>query len=51
VGTALFVDPATPNKIYSGLREYLEKMRVDRIADVVGTLQLPGDEPRTAPYP
>src|SRR6266516_2003605 len=29
VGTALFVDPATPNKITAGLADYLRKMRIE----------------------
>lgn len=51
IGTALFVDPATPNKICDGLVEYLKKMKIERLSDLVGTLQLPGDQPATAPYP
>ena len=51
IGTALFVDPATPNKIRTGLAEYMEKMKVERLSDLVGALQLPGDEPKTTPYP
>ena len=51
IGTALFVDPATPNKICDGLVEYLKKMKVEQLSDLVGTLQLPGDQPATAPYP
>jgi dihydroorotate dehydrogenase (NAD+) catalytic subunit len=51
IGTALFVDPATPNKICDGLRQYLEKMKVSRLCDIVGALELPGDQPKTAPYP
>jgi dihydroorotate dehydrogenase (NAD+) catalytic subunit len=51
VGTALFVDPATPMKICTGLEQYLQKMKVDRLSDLVGALQLPGDEPKVAPYP
>ena len=51
VGTALFVDPATPNKICLGLAEYLQKMKVERLTDLVGALELPGDEPRKTPYP
>jgi dihydroorotate dehydrogenase (NAD+) catalytic subunit len=51
IGTALFVDPAAPNKICDGLTQYLEKMKVDRLSDLVGTLQLPGDQPATTPYP
>jgi dihydroorotate dehydrogenase (NAD+) catalytic subunit len=44
IGTALFVDPGTPNKICDGLTEYLEKIGVAKIADLVGMLELPGDE-------
>ena len=51
VGTALFVDPATPNRIRDGLEEYLHKMKIDRISELVGALELPGDQPKTAPYP
>ena len=51
VGTALFVDPATPNKVCDGLSEYLQKMKISRLADIVGTLELPGDQPKAAPYP
>jgi dihydroorotate dehydrogenase (NAD+) catalytic subunit len=47
IGTALFVDPASPNKICQGLSEYLDKMKID----IVGALELPGDQPKTAPYP
>ena len=42
VGTALFVDPATPNHIATGLGEYLTKLGVERLTDLVGTLELPG---------
>ena len=41
VGTALFVDPATPDKIAVGLDEWLEKQGVDRLSDLVGALELP----------
>jgi len=51
VGTALFVDPATPNKICQGLTTYLEKMKIDRLTDLIGALELPGDQPKTTPYP
>ncbi len=51
VGTALFVDPATPNKICDGLTQYLDRMKIDRLSDLVGTLELPGDQPKAAPYP
>ena len=42
IGTALFVDPATPNHICKGLDDYLKKVGVPRLADLVGTLQMPG---------
>jgi len=45
IGTALFVDPATPNKICDGLDEYLKKIGVEKLSDLVGKLQLPGDAP------
>ncbi len=51
IGTALFVDPATPNKICDGLTAYLEKIKVVRLSDLVGTLEMPGDQPAKAPYP
>jgi dihydroorotate dehydrogenase (NAD+) catalytic subunit len=51
VGTVLFVDPSTPNQICTGLNTYLEKQGVERLTDLVGALQMPGDEPRQAPYP
>jgi dihydroorotate dehydrogenase (NAD+) catalytic subunit len=51
IGTALFVDPATPNKICDGLSQYLQKMNVDHLGDLVGSLQLPSDQPTTTPYP
>ncbi len=51
IGTALFVDPATPNKIREGLRQYMEKAKINRLADLIGALELPGDQPRSSPYP
>jgi dihydroorotate dehydrogenase (NAD+) catalytic subunit len=51
IGTALFVDPATPNRICQGLSQYLSKLKVERLSDLVGALELPGDQPKTAPYP
>jgi dihydroorotate dehydrogenase (NAD+) catalytic subunit len=51
IGTALFVDPATPNKICDGLRQYMAKMKVERLSDLVGALEMPGDQPKKAPYP
>ncbi|HEX8523452.1 MAG TPA: dihydroorotate dehydrogenase [Tepidisphaeraceae bacterium] len=51
IGTALFVDPSAPNKIVDGLSAYLDKIGVFRLSDLVGALEMPGDEPRKAPYP
>jgi dihydroorotate dehydrogenase (NAD+) catalytic subunit len=51
IGTALFVDPATPNKICDGLSQYMQKMKIERLSDLIGALQLPGDQPATSPYP
>lgn len=51
VGTALFVDPASPNKICRGLEEYMKKMGVNRIAELIGAVELPGDQPKLDPYP
>src|SRR3954465_10728864 len=51
IGTALFVDPATPNKIVDGLDRYMKSMQIDRLRDLIGALELPGDQPAKAPYP
>jgi dihydroorotate dehydrogenase (NAD+) catalytic subunit len=40
VGTANFVDPFIWGKLLSGIRDYLERHRIDRIADLVGSLDL-----------
>ncbi len=41
IGTSLFVQPATPQKICDGLRQYMDKMKVSRLDELVGTLQVP----------
>ena len=51
IGTALFVDPATPNKIVDGLQQWLAKLEGERMSDLVGALELSGAEPRRTPYP
>jgi dihydroorotate dehydrogenase (NAD+) catalytic subunit len=51
VGTALFIDPAAPNKILQGLLDFLQKTGLPRLQDLIGALQLPGDQPKAAPYP
>ncbi|MEX0774786.1 MAG: dihydroorotate dehydrogenase [Phycisphaeraceae bacterium] len=50
VGTALFVDPATPLRIIAGLRQYLVQQKCDSIQQIIGTLALHGEPPVT-PYP
>lgn len=51
IGTALFVDPATPNKICDGLAQYMQKMKVERLVDLVGAIELSGEQSATSPYP
>ncbi len=51
IGTALFIDPATPNKIVEGLSQWMTKLGAERLTDLIGALELPGDEPRKTPYP
>jgi dihydroorotate dehydrogenase (NAD+) catalytic subunit len=50
IGTALFVDPNAPVKICEGIAQYLLKMKVDRLEEIIGALQL-AEEPAMAPYP
>ena len=40
VGTANFVDPFIWGKLLAGVRDYLERHGIDRIADLVGSLDL-----------
>jgi dihydroorotate dehydrogenase (NAD+) catalytic subunit len=42
VGTANFVDPFIWPKLVSGVQDYLARHRIARVADVVGTLDVPG---------
>ncbi len=51
VGTALFVNPAAPNEICDGLRAFMQKEGIGRLIDLIGALELPGDQPLQAPYP
>jgi dihydroorotate dehydrogenase len=51
IGTALFVDPSTPQHVSRGLSEYLAKMRISSVSELIGALEMPGDEPKLAPYP
>lgn len=45
VGTALFVDPATPVRVAEGLREYCRRCGAARVSEIVGKLVMPGDDP------
>ena len=51
IGTALFVDPATPQHVCQGLGEYLAKIKISSVSELIGALEMPGDEPKLAPYP
>ncbi len=44
VGTANFVDPFIWAKLLAGLQQYMERHRVTRLADLVGTLEVPSRE-------
>ena len=44
VGTANFVDPFLWTKLTDGLAAYMTRHGIARVADLVGTLQLPGRE-------
>jgi dihydroorotate dehydrogenase (NAD+) catalytic subunit len=50
VGTALFVDPAAPNKICDGLADYLRLSGIEEISQLIGALEMPADQPKPAPY-
>jgi dihydroorotate dehydrogenase (NAD+) catalytic subunit len=43
VGTANFVDPGVYERILAGLKEYMQRHRIDDINEIVGTLDYPGD--------
>jgi dihydroorotate dehydrogenase (NAD+) catalytic subunit len=51
VGTALFVDPAVPNKICQGLTQYMTRMKLTNLNQLIGALELPGDQPKLESYP
>ncbi len=42
VGTALYADPAAGNRVLAGIREYLERHQVPRLADLVGAAAVAG---------
>jgi dihydroorotate dehydrogenase (NAD+) catalytic subunit len=43
VGTATFVDPFIWGKLESGLRDYMSRHGIERLADLIGTIELPGE--------
>jgi dihydroorotate dehydrogenase (NAD+) catalytic subunit len=46
IGTALFIDPSTPQKISDGLAGWVRQQGAERLADLVGALEFPGDRGR-----
>ncbi len=46
VGTATFVDPFIWGKLESGIRNYMGRHGIERVADLVGTIEMPGDTRR-----
>ena len=40
VGTAIFKDPFIPVKIVEGIKDYLERHKIESVKDLVGSLQL-----------
>jgi dihydroorotate dehydrogenase (NAD+) catalytic subunit len=51
VGTANFVDPFVWSKILLGVREYMDRHAVGRLADIVGTLRVGDEESRADHQP
>ena len=44
VGTANFVDPFIWGKLEAGVRDYMSRHRIERIADLTGTMDVPGEK-------
>jgi dihydroorotate dehydrogenase (NAD+) catalytic subunit len=44
VGTANFVDPGVYQRILAGLERYLDRHGFERVEQVVGTLDYPGQQ-------
>ncbi len=51
VGTALFIDPAAPNRILQEMLDYLQRTGIEDFHELIGALQIPSDQPKSAPYP
>ena len=46
------MDPNSAVTICEGLIKYMEKVKVEKLTDLIGALQLPGDQaPPVTPYP
>jgi len=44
VGTANFVDPFIWGKLESGVREYMRRHGIERVSELTGTLDIPGEK-------
>lgn len=42
IGTALFIDPSTPERISEGMADYCRKSGVKSLSSLVGALEIPG---------
>jgi dihydroorotate dehydrogenase (NAD+) catalytic subunit len=44
VGTANFVDPFIWGKLEAGVRDYMTRHGIERISDLTGTVDVPGEK-------
>jgi len=52
IGTALFVDPRNPKtRSARASPDIYSAMKVERVTDLIGALELPGDQPKTRAVP
>jgi dihydroorotate dehydrogenase (NAD+) catalytic subunit len=49
VGTASFVDPRAPLRVAQQLGRFLERQKIARVAELIGTLEFPHDSRRPEP--
>jgi len=49
VGTATFVDPATPMNIVEGIRRYCIRHQIDRLEDLIGAVETNHRQPESHP--
>ncbi len=40
VGTAIFADPMAPMKVIRGINEYLDERGIEKLSDIIGTVQI-----------